>query len=69
MLSADTITAWAVNHPWPVRDQVEQDLLLSRAICTVATDSFLSRELAFRGGTAGTRRFQANWQMQSGAAI
>jgi len=52
MLSADVITAWAVDHPWPARVQVEQDLLLSRAICAIATDDYLGNELVFRGGTA-----------------
>ena len=32
MIPADAVTAWGVDHPWPTRGQVEQDLLLSRAI-------------------------------------
>jgi len=46
------VTAWAVDHPWPTREQVEQDLLLSRAICAIAEDDYLGAELVFRGGTA-----------------
>lgn len=52
MIAADAITAWAVDHPWPTRLQIEQDLLLSRAICEIAADPYLGGELVFRGGTA-----------------
>lgn len=52
MIPADAITAWSVTHPWPTREQVEQDLLLSRAICAIARDDYLGDELVFRGGTA-----------------
>jgi len=52
MLSDNIITAWATEHPWPTRTQVEQDLLLSRAICEISNHSYLGDELAFRGGTA-----------------
>jgi len=52
MIPYDNITAWGVTHPWPSRDQIEQDLLLSRAICDIYSNSFLSDELIFRGGTA-----------------
>lgn len=52
MIPANAITAWSTNHAWTTREQVEQDLLLSRAICAIATDDYLSQELVFRGGTA-----------------
>lgn len=52
MIPANAITAWSVDHLWPTRGQVEQDLLLSRAICAIADDSYLASELVFRGGTA-----------------
>lgn len=52
MIPYDAITAWSVQHPWPARDQVEQDLLLSRAICAIAANPYLRDELVFRGGTA-----------------
>lgn len=32
MIPANAITAWGVDRMWPTREQVEQDLLLSRAI-------------------------------------
>ncbi|MDO5503478.1 MAG: nucleotidyl transferase AbiEii/AbiGii toxin family protein [Actinomycetia bacterium] len=52
MIPTDAITAWSVNHPWPTTNQVEQDLLLSRAICEIANHEVLGTELLFRGGTA-----------------
>lgn len=52
MIPANAITAWGVEHRWPIREQVEQDLLLSRAICAIAVDPYLRTELVFRGGTA-----------------
>ncbi len=52
MIPANAITAWGVDHPWPTREQVEQDLLLSRAICAIAEHEYLGTELVFRGGTA-----------------
>ncbi len=52
MIPATAITAWGVQRPWPTPEQIEQDLLLSRAICAIASDSYLGEELVFRGGTA-----------------
>jgi predicted nucleotidyltransferase component of viral defense system len=52
VLSIGEVTAWGVTHPWASADQIEQDLLLSRAICDIATHPYLGKELVFRGGTA-----------------
>ncbi len=41
MIPADVVTAWGVDRPWSTRAQVEQDLLLSRAICAIADDDYL----------------------------
>jgi predicted nucleotidyltransferase component of viral defense system len=46
------ITAWRAHAPWSTDAQVEQDLVISRAIIEVFSDSLLSGRLAFRGGTA-----------------
>ena len=51
MISYNAVTAWSVSHPWPTREQVEQDFLLSQAICEIANDAMLEKELIFRGGT------------------
>src|SRR6267143_653866 len=37
--------------PWPSQVQVEQDLLLCRAMVTLFDDSFLQSQIAMRGGT------------------
>lgn len=52
MIPEAAVTAWSVDHAWPLPSQVEQDLLLSRAICAIAQHPYLGKELAFRGGTA-----------------
>jgi predicted nucleotidyltransferase component of viral defense system len=52
MLSIPVITHWGTTHPWSSAHQIEQDLLLSRAICAIADHEYLGRELIFRGGTA-----------------
>ena len=52
MIPYDTITAWGVSHPWPSREQIEQDMLLSKAIVDIFTNEMLAKELIFRGGTA-----------------
>jgi predicted nucleotidyltransferase component of viral defense system len=52
MIPYDTITAWGVLHPWPTREQIEQDMLLSRAICDIYANERLAGELVLRGGTA-----------------
>jgi predicted nucleotidyltransferase component of viral defense system len=48
----DYITEWRSEAPW-VRDfQVEQDLVISRALVEIFSHPALSEALAFRGGTA-----------------
>lgn len=51
MIARDYITQWSVGAPWPERQQIEQDLVLSRLILKIAGDPLLGEELAFRGGT------------------
>jgi hypothetical protein len=45
------ITYWSRHAAWASRDQVEQDLVLSRLVCEIATHPVLGDELVFRGGT------------------
>ena len=52
MIPAMHITAWANVAPWAELRQIEQDLIISRAIIEVFSDEFLRHELRFRGGTA-----------------
>ena len=52
MIDRSSITAWGVAHPWPKKNYVEQDLIICRAIVAIFSDPLLSKELAWRGGTA-----------------
>jgi predicted nucleotidyltransferase component of viral defense system len=52
MIPAQNIIAWGNNVPWAEQRQVEQDLIISRAIVAVFSAPLLSAELRFRGGTA-----------------
>lgn len=46
------IVAWGNVVPWADQRQVEQDLIISRAIVAIFSDSLLCQEPRFRGGTA-----------------
>ena len=46
------ITQWKKNAPWNNDYQVEQDLIIERALVEIFSDSELKEQLAFRGGTA-----------------
>jgi len=46
------ITEWSNNVPWQTNEQVEQDLVICRALVALFQDDFLAENLAFRGGTA-----------------
>jgi predicted nucleotidyltransferase component of viral defense system len=52
VISRAYITAWRTHAPWSTDAQVEQDLIISRAVVEVFSDPVLSGRLAFRGGTA-----------------
>jgi len=46
------ITAWRGTVPWPEDAQVEQDLVLSRALVELFGRPSVAEQVAFRGGTA-----------------
>jgi predicted nucleotidyltransferase component of viral defense system len=46
------IIAWSNVAPWAEPRQIEQDLIISRAVIDIFNDEFLHEELRFRGGTA-----------------
>jgi predicted nucleotidyltransferase component of viral defense system len=46
------IQAWSATTPWREPRQVEQDLIICRALCDIFREPFLADRLAFRGGTA-----------------
>ncbi len=44
--------AWSATAPWPDPRQVEQDLIICRALCDLFNAPALKDKIAFRGGTA-----------------
>ena len=52
MISRLNIIAWSARAPWVEIRQVEQDLIISRALVALFSDPVLKEELRFRGGTA-----------------
>ena len=52
MIPRMNIIAWSGNAPWADMKQVEQDLIISRAIIELFADPSLAEQLRFRGGTA-----------------
>jgi len=46
------IQQWTTHAPWPDLRQVEQDLIISRALCDLFKKDELRNRIAFRGGTA-----------------
>ncbi len=52
MIPIAHLNEWARHAPWPDLRQVEQDLIISRALCALFNDEVLASRLAFRGGTA-----------------
>lgn len=43
---------WSQQVPWQSNEQVEQDLVICRALVEIFSDTWLASSLAFRGGTA-----------------
>jgi predicted nucleotidyltransferase component of viral defense system len=52
MIPTQNIVAWSRVAPWAELRQVEQDLIIARALVQLFSDPFLRGELRFRGGTA-----------------
>ncbi len=52
MIPRAYITEWSAKVLWQTNEQVEQDLIICRALVEIFSDKFLADRLAFRGGTA-----------------
>jgi predicted nucleotidyltransferase component of viral defense system len=52
MIPSDFIAEWRAHARWAADEQVEQDLVLSRALVEIFADPELAGEVALRGGTA-----------------
>jgi predicted nucleotidyltransferase component of viral defense system len=46
------LQAWSAEAPWSDLRQVEQDLIICRALCELFNAPALRGKIAFRGGTA-----------------
>ncbi|HEY9683409.1 MAG TPA: nucleotidyl transferase AbiEii/AbiGii toxin family protein [Oculatellaceae cyanobacterium] len=58
MIPQSVLTYWRANHaPWSGDEQVEQDLIISRALVEMYSDELIADSLAFRGGTALNKLF------------
>lgn len=52
MIPQSNIVEWSNTVVWQTNEQVEQDLVICRALVEIFSDDFLAANLAFRGGTA-----------------
>lgn len=52
MIPRDYVTQWRAHAPWAMDAQVEQDLVISRALVELFRVPGVAGRLAFRGGTA-----------------
>lgn len=52
MIQNSFITEWRASAPWPESHQVEQDLVISKALIQIYSDEELKKAFAFRGGTS-----------------
>lgn len=52
MIPASYLQEWSAKAPWPELRQVEQDLIICRALCDLFNSPALAGKIAFRGGTA-----------------
>ena len=48
---------WRQKAPWPTLNQIEQDLIISKALVSLYQDEHIKSVLAFRGGTALNKLF------------
>ena len=55
MIPLAHIQQWTAHAPWPDLRQVEQDLIICRAMCDLFNHPQLRGKIAFRGGTAINR--------------
>lgn len=52
MIPRAYIQQWSSKAPWPDDRQIEQDLIICRALCDLFNSPALAGKIAFRGGTA-----------------
>ena len=52
MIPTSYLQEWSAQAPWPDLQQVEQDLIICRALCDLFNAPSLAGKITFRGGTA-----------------
>jgi predicted nucleotidyltransferase component of viral defense system len=52
LIPRNHLQEWSTKAPWPDLRQVEQDLVICRALCDLFNEPELKGTIAFRGGTA-----------------
>lgn len=57
MIARRYLEEWKEFAPWPDNAQVEQDLVIERALVEMFSDKMITESLAFRGGTAFHKLF------------
>lgn len=57
MIPEKFILRWRQNAGWQLLNQIEQDLIISRALVDLYNDPHVSEALVFRGGTALNKLF------------
>ena len=57
MIPEFAIREWSEHVPWTESEQIEQDLLICRALTERYKDEYLASHLAFRGGLHYTSCF------------
>ncbi|KTD83106.1 nucleotidyl transferase AbiEii/AbiGii toxin family protein [Legionella waltersii] len=60
MIPRRFITQWRANAPWAFEHQIEQDLIISRALVELFNDPVIANSVAFRGGTSLYKLFVEN---------
>src|SRR5438045_1585780 len=60
MIPTRYITQWRAYAPWLFERQIEQDLIISRALVELFNDPLIAESIAFRGGTALYKLFVNN---------
>lgn len=59
MIPESAIIEWSNSVPWKSNAQIEQDLVICRALVELFNDNYIASHLAFRGGTALYKLFIA----------
>ena len=57
MIPAQNIVAWGTVVPWADQRQVEQDLIIGRALVEIFSDDVLRDAVRVRGGTALNKQY------------